>query len=142
MDRKDVEKHRKMSWKAIDGNRLMSEPVGYCNNYIHRGWLSTVLLKGHKCLEKQCPYLDRNLEHPFWTYKKRIKIRSSLSRILRKAYLEGIITSKAYYRLCSTLNRQKTNEGLIMVCHMIQKRDIDIPDKIYFDLIDGDDDIE
>jgi len=29
-----------------------------------------------------------------------------------------------------------------MVCHMIQKRDIDIPDKIYFDLIDGDDEIE
>jgi len=137
MDRKKVEEHRENGWKAIDGKRLKSEPVGFCNNKVHRGWLSTALLKGHKCLEKQCSFLDRNNEHPFWVQRKRLKIKSSLSRILREAYIDGAITNKSYLRLCKVLNRQKTKEGLIMVCHMIQKRDIFIPEKIYYDLIDG-----
>ena len=142
MDRNDIEKHRQKGWKAIDGNSLMSEPVGYCNNFVHRGWISTVLLKGHRCLEKKCPYLDRNLEHPFWIQKAKQKRKASIGRILRKAYINGVITSKAYNRLSNELSKQKTKAGLIKVCHMIQKRNIDIPDKIYFDLIDGEDDIE
>lgn len=34
MDRKKVEEHRENGWKAIDGKRLKSEPVGFCNNKV------------------------------------------------------------------------------------------------------------
>jgi len=47
--------------------------VGYCHNPEHRGYLSKRNLKKHECLRKQCRYLHKYEEHPYWAERERIK---------------------------------------------------------------------
>ena len=49
-------KHRQQ--KYIDGTRWKTKPRYYCNNPIHRGYLSSKLMKKKKCKDKGCSYLQ------------------------------------------------------------------------------------
>lgn len=52
--------------KCIDGIWRDSGIIGYCYCNTHMGYLTTVLLHQHQCLEKKCPFLKRNDEASFW----------------------------------------------------------------------------
>lgn len=44
--------------------------VGYCHYSKHRGFVDADLLKKHSCLKKQCTFLERFEECPFWVHHK------------------------------------------------------------------------
>lgn len=64
--------------------------IGYCHNPNHRGYLSVNLLKNHKCLEKQCRYLEVHKDHPYWVSRKRRRNDKKLREYIRKNNIEGI----------------------------------------------------
>ena len=43
--------HKWATWRYI---------VGFCGNATHRGWVDTRLLSEHRCVEKQCIYLEKS----------------------------------------------------------------------------------
>ena len=51
--------------------RTSCTPCGYCHNARHRGLLNVVLLKSHRCVEKECPFLERYKTHSYWSQKPR-----------------------------------------------------------------------
>lgn len=64
--------------------------IGYCHNPMHKGYLSVNLLKCHKCLEKQCKYLEVDKKHPYWVSRKRRRNDKKLREYIRKNNIEGI----------------------------------------------------
>ncbi len=40
--------------------------LGWCHHNMHKGALNKALLEQHDCLGKNCPYLERNSQSPFW----------------------------------------------------------------------------
>ena len=40
--------------------------IGYCHCMAHKGFLSKTLLHTHECIDKQCPFLERFEDYPFW----------------------------------------------------------------------------
>lgn len=57
--------------KYIDGNwRYFKKCVGYCNNNIHKGFLTPKLYDQHKCFEKNCSFFDGRENHPYILMKK------------------------------------------------------------------------
>lgn len=48
-----------------------SNCVGYCNN--HHCYLTITHLKNMKCLQKQCKYLERIINHKFWINRAKRK---------------------------------------------------------------------
>ncbi len=47
--------------------------VAYCHNKKHIGYLSEKYIKSHKCLEKQCVYLERIGNNSFWARREIIR---------------------------------------------------------------------
>ncbi len=43
--------------------------VARCHDPIHAGKLSKHMLKQHQCLQKNCKYLEKCLDHPYWQYR-------------------------------------------------------------------------
>lgn len=43
-----------------------SAVIGYCRCDAHRGSLTAPLLHSHKCMEKDCPFLERYVNYPYW----------------------------------------------------------------------------
>ena len=69
-----------MMAKTIYHNNTNKLPVGYCHLYAHQGILTTRLLKKHKCLSKNCPYIEKNQEHPYWEQRQRIKQKAKQNK--------------------------------------------------------------
>lgn len=40
--------------------------VGYCHCSKHKGYLNITLLKSHDCIKKECVYLEKFEDYPFW----------------------------------------------------------------------------
>lgn len=55
------------------GQTLKERAIGYCHNPKHMGYLSLKNMKNHKCLAKQCRYLHKYEDHPYWAEKERKK---------------------------------------------------------------------
>ena len=62
--------------RNIYNQYISGMPIGYCHCNSHKGALTTQLLKKHKCTKKVCPYLQKNLQHPYWMLKKEKKEKS------------------------------------------------------------------
>lgn len=61
--------------------------VGYCTCDTHRGYLSKVLLRNHKCIEKGCPFLTKHNEE-YWgqrTYREQKRINEKTQNKQKKA---------------------------------------------------------
>lgn len=69
---------------VISSNINYSRRIGYCNNYMHRGYITKESLGEHKCLERGCPHFKRFKNANFWKdyYVKERK------RQLRKYYIK------------------------------------------------------
>lgn len=40
--------------------------LGWCHHRIHKGAVTRTIMKQHDCLGKNCPYLERNANSPYW----------------------------------------------------------------------------
>ena len=70
----------------IDGKTSYKRPIGYCFCDTHRGYISKELLKSHKCLQKQCPFLRKNEEHPYWNDREKRREDKKLKKFMSKTY--------------------------------------------------------
>ena len=76
--------------------------VGFCHNLSHPGKLTKGILDEHRCLAKQCPFLERYEDAPFWIQRKAKKLakhRSRQCRKERKALLNAEVESMAALRV-------------------------------------------
>lgn len=49
--------YRKINTKAL---------VGKCHNKLHKGYLTVELLRKHQCIEKNCVFIEKFEDYPFW----------------------------------------------------------------------------
>lgn len=71
------QKYFTLKLPLIDGsyNEVKKEHIaGFCHCDTHRGYLSVTLLKNHDCIKKQCTFLEKFEEYPFWkNYERQLK---------------------------------------------------------------------
>lgn len=60
-------------YKLIDGMKTNQLPIGYCCYSEHRGYLTKSLMQSKECNKKCCRHFKKNMEHPWWQRKERIK---------------------------------------------------------------------
>lgn len=63
---------------------LRENVIGCCHNMLHPGKLTRQLLNEHNCLEKQCPYLEKYDDRPFWVAYKKKQLAKSEARWQKK----------------------------------------------------------
>ena len=59
-----------------------SRCIGYCR--LHKGMLSTTILRKKKCLDKQCFHLQKYGHHPYWK-EREVKKERKKQRKLEEA---------------------------------------------------------
>lgn len=65
----------KDGYRLIDGEKRGIEDesvIAHCTNLTHPGFLTKELISRHKCFYKNCPYLRKLPEKPFWQNNKSI----------------------------------------------------------------------
>ena len=76
--------------RQVDGNYMDGDStniIGYCHNLTHRGVITAKSLKEHDCLAKNCTFLEKNADHPYWSRlqeKQEQKRKNKEDRKLRK----------------------------------------------------------
>ena len=83
---------------APHNNNMGKQPnsprtVGYCHNQKHHGALSVKMIKQHQCLGKQCPYLEKIENHPYWKNRAEIKEKKKEAEKAKKAELDAIFNT-------------------------------------------------
>lgn len=85
------------TYVSFMSNQTQHMPVGWCNYRKHRGKLSLKQMKSHECLKKQCKYLKKNDNHPYWNQreqnkqaKKARKFETRFSEILEEEIKKAI----------------------------------------------------
>lgn len=71
----------------IDGDNVCVDVpsiVGFCHNQQHKGFLTVRILNKHDCIEKNCHYLERFEDYPFWISYYRKKRAEELKRVKLK----------------------------------------------------------
>lgn len=75
--------------RYIDKKYRAKEPIGYCWCFTHRGYLNVKLMEEHECLEKQCKYLQKYTQHPYWGNLEREKEEKRLRKLEKKKRKEA-----------------------------------------------------
>lgn len=73
--------------KLITGKKIKirkGKIVGYCHNIIHKGALTSQLLKEHKCIEKECTYFKKCTKAGFWEAQERTRKMKEKSKERKK----------------------------------------------------------
>lgn len=74
--------------RNIYGQYISKNPIGYCHCLSHKGALTPQLLKKHQCGKKQCPYFQKNEEHPYWMQKEKRKKEGKMKKKRLQAQLQ------------------------------------------------------
>ena len=56
--------------KMLTGNVISirrGHVLGWCHHELHPGAISKAIMDDHDCLGKNCPFLERNCQSPFWS---------------------------------------------------------------------------
>ncbi len=61
---REIIKVKMLTGEVIDIRR--GKIVGWCHHNLHRGAVNKEILKKHDCLGKNCPYLHKNAQSPYW----------------------------------------------------------------------------
>lgn len=61
----------------MNGQTNKDNAIAYCHHENHIGYLNENLMKKHKCLEKQCRYLEKYEDKHYW-------IQRSIKQVLKK----------------------------------------------------------
>lgn len=79
-------------YKLINRDITNKIPYGYCNYYLHRGYLSKNLMDKKGCREKQCKYLVKNEGHPYFEIKARNKLIKKAKKDGKSTYVYNGVT--------------------------------------------------
>lgn len=71
---------------TIYGNEC-NNPVAYCHNRLHKGYLTARIMRQHECLQKGCSYMER-LPCQFWEQREVIKQKRRERKEKRKAVMK------------------------------------------------------
>ncbi len=74
---------------AMKGQPGKKSTIGYCRYYKHYGALSINMMKKHRCLEKRCPYFEKNLNKGYWEQKKEINRMAKEAKLKNPKYTQG-----------------------------------------------------
>jgi len=65
---------KKKTYYNIDGTKSeTTKRVGFCNNNLHRGYLTKKLMDEHQCIEKGCHYFIKYEKNAYWQQKNASK---------------------------------------------------------------------
>ena len=53
--------------------------IGYCKK--HGAHLTETTMKKHECLRKNCNYLKKHEDNPYWTEREKIKIAKKKKKV-------------------------------------------------------------
>lgn len=67
-----------------DVMRYYKDCIGFCNNCIHKGFITIRLLQEHKCFEKECTFLDVRSDHPYIIHIQQKKKRKQITNETKK----------------------------------------------------------
>ena len=68
----------------FDGTPVKSSKViAYCNNATHYGWINKGLMKKHRCIEKECPYMEK-ANQSYWLNLEVEKVKRDEARKRKK----------------------------------------------------------
>ena len=62
-----------------------SKIIGFCHCRLHKGYLNASILKEHECLRKNCFYLEKYEDRPFWVQREKAKENKLKSKEKMKA---------------------------------------------------------
>lgn len=68
--------------------------IGYCHCSKHKGYLNVSLLKSHDCIKKECVYLEKFEDYPFWVNY----MNSQKAKERRKQAKKQSVKSKAEHK--------------------------------------------
>lgn len=90
----------KVKVKLISGrveDTMLNSLVGFCYCNAHKGYITKNLLKKHECIEKQCPFLRKFEDYPYWIElqqkkekKEQIKAERKLASLEEKRVLDRL----------------------------------------------------
>lgn len=79
--------------RCIDGiTRRYKKCVGYCNNRIHKGFLTAKLYREHECFKRNCTFFDAKENHPY-ILEQEERLRAKEMRKANKNNERNIIKS-------------------------------------------------
>lgn len=76
LETNEVEKIRRPRvHQLIDGSGIgrQGKLLGYCWCNLHPGYLTKHLLDKHECLKKNCVFLEKFKDHPYWIQREKAK---------------------------------------------------------------------
>ncbi len=127
---------------CIDGSmRHFEDCVGFCNNCIHKGFVTIKLLQEHKCFEKECIFLDIKSDHPYVIQIQRKKKRKQIINETKKKnknmekrivqFANELLPEPAEIIMCKHLY----DSTFILVTHSLRSHgDNSLSQKIYSEL--------
>lgn len=52
--------------KKMNESDNITHAVAWCHHRMHWGNMTLKMVKKHECLKKQCPFLEKFEDHPYW----------------------------------------------------------------------------
>ncbi len=96
------EKSYQTAFGSADINKT---PCGYCKFWQHKGYLTSPMLKKHKCIQKNCKYFTGNPNSEAFVMQKNKINTKKAHKKNRKRYLCGEITREEYENLTLQIGR-------------------------------------
>lgn len=100
---------------TIKGERIIAKRktiIGYCHNQIHRGSITVKLLQEHSCLEKECPFLQKLEDRPFWANLNQQNAEKAKNKKNAKRQRKWLALEKARMEeVTKTLQAEATSVG-------------------------------
>ena len=101
----------------LDGVNRNDKPCGFCHCHLHRGYVSSDLLKKHNCTGRECKYFTRYNDSPYFIDRYRRNIAKNKSdkevKPLKCAYCGKLFVPNEKGDLLSLL-RQARKAGWVI----------------------------
>ncbi len=88
--------------------------LGWCHHNLHKGAVNRSILKDHDCLGKNCPFLERNDESPFWAARAQEAAEKEKLKALKRPTRPWRLK-----RLCNCLILRRTGRPVLTVSNRI-----------------------
>lgn len=76
---------KKRTYCNIDGTKSdVNKRVGFCNNNLHKGYLTKKLMEEHQCIERGCHYFIKYEKNAYWQQKNASKEKRQKAKIEKK----------------------------------------------------------
>lgn len=132
--------------KYIDGvARYKIKCVGFCNNCIHRGFLTKELLKNHQCIQRKCTFFDGLDTDPYLlSEKKKMQIKEEKKKSINEMKKRNKINEKKIIDFVNEILPKKTkivlckhlyDSTFILITNSLNfNKNMDLSKKVYSEL--------